>query len=348
MSTCCETPQKKLDVLLWGTTAIILASYVVVLAISIFGFSGYKFQTVLFFCNSVRAIMDTMWWGVLAGILAVGLLSRVPKEFVIALLGPPSVSGVLRASVAGVLFDLCNHGVLLIAGKLYERGASNGQTIAFLIATPWNSLSVSFILIALIGIKWTLIFIFLSLLMAIATGLAFEKLSSIGYLTTNPNRSDLPANFMFWQQAKANLKTFNWGAEASLKTIKAACSESRMILRWIFLGIIIAACIRTFVHPDDFSSLVGPTLIGLALTIGAATIIEVCSEGSSPIAADIFNRAQAPGNAFAFLMAGVSTDYTEIIILKQISSSWRYAIALPLLSLPQIILLGWLINHFVI
>ncbi|MDC1127890.1 ATPase, partial [Gammaproteobacteria bacterium] len=60
-----------------------------------------------------------------------------------------------------------------------------------------------------------------------------------------------------------------------------------------------------------------------------------------------FNRAQAPGNAFAFLMAGVSTDYTEIVVLKQISSSWRYAMALPLLSLPQIILLGWLINHLV-
>ncbi len=62
----------------------------------------------------------------LAGIIAVGLLSRVPKEFVIALLGPQDVGGVLRASLAGILFDLCNHGVLLIAGKLYERGASNG------------------------------------------------------------------------------------------------------------------------------------------------------------------------------------------------------------------------------
>jgi uncharacterized protein len=167
-------------------------------------------------------------------------------------------------------------------------------------------------------------------------------------LPINPNRSNLPTDFKFWQQAKGNFKTFNWGPEASLKTIQTACSESRMILRWIFLGIIIASCIRTFIHPDDFSSLFGPTLIGLALTIGAAPIIEVCSEGSSPIAADIFTRAQAPGNAFAFLMAGVSTDYTEIVVLKQISSSWRYALVLPLLSLPQIILLGWIINHFVI
>jgi uncharacterized membrane protein YraQ (UPF0718 family) len=103
------------------------------------------------------------------------------------------------------------YGVLLIAGKLYERGASNGQTIAFLVATPWNSLSVTFILIALIGLKWTLLFIFLSLLIAIATGLSFEKISPIGYLTQNPNRSELPEDFMVWQQAKKEIKTFDWG-----------------------------------------------------------------------------------------------------------------------------------------
>ncbi len=347
MSSCCEGPSKKLDLLLWGTTTVIFICYVIILSAGVVDFSGPVLQTISEFCHSVKTIIDTMYWGILAGVLSVGLLARVPKEFVIALLGPPGVGGILRASVAGIFFDLCNHGVLLIAGKLYERGASNGQTIAFLVATPWNSLSVTFILIALIGLKWTLLFIFLSLLIAIATGLAFEKLSSIGYLTQNPNRSELPKDFMVWQQTKKNIKTFDWGLEASLRTLKVSVLESRMILRWIFLGIIIAACIRTFVHPDDFSSLVGPTLMGLALTIGAATIIEVCSEGSSPIAADIFNRAQAPGNAFAFLMAGVSTDYTEIVVLKQISSSWRYAMALPLLSLPQIILLGWLINHLV-
>lgn len=41
--------------------------------------------------------------------------------------------------------------------------------------------------------------------------------------------------------------------------------------------------------------------------------MELCSEGSLPIAADIFTRAKSPGNSFAFLMTGVSTDYTEIL-----------------------------------
>ena len=46
-----------------------------------------------------------------------------------------------------------------------------------------------------------------------------------------------------------------------------------------------------------------------------ATVLEVCSEGTSPIAFEIFNKTAALGNPFIFLMAGVATDYTEIGLL---------------------------------
>ena len=85
-------------------------------------------------------------------------------------------------------------------------------------------------------------------------------------------------------------------------------------------------------------------MLGLSLTILFATILEVCSEGSTPIAADIMNRAGAPGNGFAFLMAGVSTDYTEVMVMKDTTKSWKIALFIPLISLPQVILVAWLIN----
>jgi len=45
-------------------------------------------------------------------------------------------------------------------------------------------------------------------------------------------------------------------------------------------------------------------------------------------------------------MTGVSTDYTEIMILKDTTKSWKIALFLPLLTVPQVILISWLINHF--
>ena len=88
----------------------------------------------------------------------------------------------------------------------------------------------------------------------------------------------------------------------------------------------------------------GPTLLGLGATLLAATIIEVCSEGSAPIAGDLVTRAGAPGNGFAFLMAGVATDYTEVLVLKETTCSWRFALFLPLVTLPQIIVLAVIMN----
>jgi len=59
----------------------------------------------------------------------------------------------------------------------------------------------------------------------------------------------------------------------------------------------------------------GPTFMGLLVTLGLATIIEVCSEGSSPLAFEIFRQAGSLGNSFIFLLTGVVTDYTEIGLL---------------------------------
>ena len=81
------------------------------------------------------------------------------------------------------------------------------------------------------------------------------------------------------------------------------------------------------------------------MTVIGATIIEVCSEGSVPIAADLVNLAKAPGNGFTFLMTGVSTDYTEIMALKETTGSWKIALFLPIITVPQVILLGYLLNQ---
>jgi uncharacterized membrane protein YraQ (UPF0718 family) len=72
----------------------------------------------------------------------------------------------------------------------------------------------------------------------------------------------------------------------------------------------------------------------------------VCSEGSSPIAADLLTRAKAPGNGFTFLMAGAATDYTEIMVLRETTQSWKAALILPALTVPQVLLIGWALNVF--
>ena len=338
-ASCCTPGEEKLDWLLWGSLVLVAAG----IAGHFIGAGPHWWHT---FSHGTAEFMSKAWWGLLAGIVAVGVIGRLPQDLVSGLLGKGgSFTGILRATFAGTLLDLCNHGVLMVGAQLYRKGASLGQTLAFLVSSPWNSLSLTLLLAALIGWKWMFIFIALSMVIGILTGWVADLLVKRGILPANPNHRELPADFRFapaFREAFSKVKP----TRGNLKGIVfGGLRESRMILRWIFFGVVLAAAIRAFVPEDMFSQYFGPTLLGLLLTLIATTVIEVCSEGSSPIAADLLTRAAAPGNAFTFLMAGAATDYTEIMVLRETTRSWKATLALPLITVPQVLLVAWLLNR---
>lgn len=341
-TSSCHSKKDKIDYILWGSLLSVTALYLGYWQVAD-QFSDISWLTIL--SESVFSLINTIWWGVTIGIIMVAVLSKIPREFVIAILGDGGgLRGIIRACLGGVLLDLCSHGILMVGAKLYERGASIGQIMAFLVASPWNSFSLTLVLIALIGLPWTLGFIAFSMGIAIITGLIFDKLVKRGTLPSNPNKIDLPEGFRFWPEAKKGLSNTKYTKAFFFDMARDGIKESRMVIRWILFGVLLAGLVRAFIDANSFQTYFGPTLAGLGLTVLVATIMEVCSEGSTPIAADILNRAKAPGNSFAFLMTGVSTDYTEIMILKDTTKSWKIAFFLPLITLPQVIAIAWLIN----
>ncbi len=338
----CHVEKGKLDYLLWGSITAVVLLYLLYWLLP--GYAEVVPQLEIL-SHSVFDLMNTIWWGITIGVIMVAILSKVPREFVVSLLGTGrGLGGILRATAGGVLLDLCSHGILMVGAKLYERGVSAGQVMAFLVASPWNSFSLTLILIALIGIKWTLFFIVASMVIAIITGTIFERLVGAKILPDNPHQVDLPADFKFWPEAKSQFKASRFNGQFFREMAKDGIMESRMVVRWILFGVLLAGLIRAFIDASTFQTYFGPTLAGLGLTVLAATIIEVCSEGSTPVAADLLTRAKAPGNSFAFLMTGVSTDYTEILVLRDTTKSWKIAFFLPLITVPQVILIAWLVN----
>jgi hypothetical protein len=134
--------------------------------------------------HAVFELTNIIWWGIFLGIVMIAILGRIPREFVMS-----------------ALLDLCNHGVLMVGSRLYERGASIGQVIAFLVSSPWNSISLTIILIALIGVPWTLAFVTFSMIIAIITGVIFDLLVQRRVLPENPVKVDMPAEWRFWPEA---------------------------------------------------------------------------------------------------------------------------------------------------
>jgi uncharacterized membrane protein YraQ (UPF0718 family) len=342
--SCCapegEKHTHKFDYIFYGSGGILLAAIAA-------HFIAPGFAPLDDFALAAIGLIETMWWGVLLGMFFVGLMSKVPREYFQSLMGRgDTLGGLVRAALAGVLLDLCSHGILLIAAKLYERGVSLPQVMTFLIASPWNSFSLTIILFTLIGVKWTLIFIAASCVVAFLSGFIFIALTRRGIIAPNPHTTEISPDFSLVGDAKERLKNFRPGPKFFGSVIKAGTHEGQMLVRWLLLGVVIASALQAFIPADTMGAWFGPTLLGLGMTLVMATVIEVCSEGSAPIASVIMNQAGAPGNAFAFLMAGVATDYTEMMILRQMTGSWRVAIFMPIITLPQIILIGMIMNVF--
>ena len=341
--SCCTVPKKKTDWLLWGSLTIVLLAYLAHWKFASFlNFSAYFAE----FAKSSFELLNKMFWGIAIGLVFVGIIDKIPRNFISNLFAHKGVKGIWRAVLAGVMLDLCSHGILMVGMKLYKKGIRLGQLMAFLIASPWNSFSLTLILWSLIGFKLMMTFLILSMVIAFVSGLIFDYFVEKKVLPANPQPLEIPRNFNFWQELRKEWKSFKFTPKFLLEVLKSGLNGSKMVLRWVFFGIVLASLIRTFIPAENFAGFFGATSMGLLTTIIFATILEVCSEGSTPIAADIVTRAGAVGNGFAFLMTGVSTDYTEIMILKDTTKSWKVALFLPLVTLPQVVLLSWILNNY--
>lgn len=331
-------------------TIFIVALFYILNLLSIFSVLDAKSDILNGLTVNTYSIMNEMWFGIFMGMIASGFISKLPREMVISLFGRKNgLNGIIRAAIIGVLLDTCSHGVLLIGMQLYKKGITTGQAMAFLIASPWNSVSLTFIMWSLVGLKVTLFFIFASMVIAIVSGLIFDWLAKVGKLSKNPNRIRIkPQKKIVKKLVKENVNVEKIKQISPLKEffnfIFSSIHESKMVLRWIFFGVLLSVAMRVFIPMNLFQTIFAPTIIGLFLTLGVATVMEVCSEGSIPIAADIINKAGSLGNGFTFLMAGIATDYTEMAAIKETTKSWKIAFFLPLVTVPQIMLISHMLN----
>ncbi len=286
--------------------------------------------------ESLLSYLGLIWWAVLLGLFLGGLIDHfVPGGFINRALGGRSILSLFRAVLAGFLLSACSHGILAIAMQLYKKGASVAATMTFLLASPWANLPVTVLLFSFFGWQ-ALLFVVGAMLVALVTGIIFLGLEQAGLI--EGSREYAIEGSTEWTAIH------NFDLNESVQGVyRGSLQLANMVLWWIIIGVLAAALIGAYVPHHIFMDYFGASFQGLSLTLLAATVIEVCSEGSSPIAFEIYNKVGVLGNPFVFLMAGVVTDYTEIgLIWSNIGR--KAAIWLPLVTVPQVLLLGYLFN----
>ena len=299
------------------------------------------------FRKSFLMYFKTVWWAVLLGLFLGGVIDYyIPREYISKILSKKSGSTIFNAVFLGFLMSACSHGILALSIQLHKKGASNPAVVSFLLASPWANLTITVMLIAFFGLKGLFI-ILAAIIVAINTGFIFMFLEKKGLIEKNKNVVEVSKDFSILKDVRKRAKDYKFSFKALVSDSKGvtggALALADMVLWWIILGMLIASFAGAYIPVHFFHRFMGPTLLGLIVTLALATIIEVCSEGSSPLAFEIYRQTGALGNSFVFLMAGVATDYTEIGLLWT-NVGRRVALWMPVVTVPQIVAIGYLAN----
>lgn len=281
------------------------------------------------------------------GIFLGGVVDRfVPREYVSIVLAQRRKRTILKSVLLGFLMSACSHGMLALSVQLYKKGAPAPVVVSFLLASPWANLPITIILFGFFGWK-ALYIIGCALFIAFVTGLIFQQLEKRGWIESNPQTLDVEP-YSVIEDMKRRASGYRFSARQLVsdarRTLSGSTSLARMTLPWVFIGISISSLASTFIPESFFRQYMGPTLTGLLATLALATVMEVCSEGTAPLAFELFRQTGAFGNAFVFLMAGVVTDYTEIGLLWS-NVGRRTALWLPAVAVPQVVFFGLVANR---
>ncbi len=294
-----------------------------------------------------------IWWAILLGFLLGGIIDYfIPNKYIEKYLSRHRKRTILYSILFGFLMSACSHGILAIAIELYKKGANTSSVVAFLLASPWANLPITFLLFGFFGLKAFLIVIS-ALIIATTTGLIFQILERKGWVECRHciMGEDKPIHegFSIIKDMKKRWNNYSFTSknikEAIIGTLKGSWSLTKMVLWWLIIGMLMASFARAYIPKDLFQQYMGPTIIGLLVTLFFATIIEVCSEGSSPLAFEIYNKTGAFGNSSIFLFSGVITDVTEIGLIWH-NIGRKAALWLPIVAVPQAIVIGYLFNTF--
>lgn len=338
LAACFVQPKTK-----WYKDKTVIVVFILILVSTL----SYIIPILKPFRESLLMYFRRIWWAILLGLVSGGIIDYfIPTEYVSHFLAKPQKKTIFYSVILGFFMSACSHGILALAIELHKKGASNPAVVAFLLASPWANLPLTVMLIGFFGLK-ALYIIVCALVIAVVTGFIYQLLESKGLIENNNNIKKIKEGFSIRQDLKVRFKSYKISLERIKQDIKGIFSGSislaNMVLWWILIGMGLASLASAYIPQNIFRQFMGPTGLGLIVTLIVATILEVCSEGTAPLAFEIYRQTQRLGNPFVFLMAGVVTDYTEIGLLWH-NVGKKVAIWLPIITVPQVVTLGILAN----
>lgn len=267
-------------------------------------------------------------WLILGAAFAGAMHALLPPGFTAKLLG--GRGAVWKSVFAGIPLPLCSCAVIPVGIGLKRQGASDGASVAFLVATPQTGVDSILVTAGVLGWPLAIFKVATAMITGLVSGwftdAIVEKKPTLPVIDT-PGGSRRPESFA---------GKFRDGFDHADDLVKS-------IWKWIVIGVVLSAAITTWV-PSDL--LAGLGAYGGAAAMGAALVLSlplyVCATASVPIAASLVAAGLPLGAAIVFLMAGPATNvatvgavyrglgaraltaYLSTIILGSLAGGWLF------------------------
>jgi uncharacterized membrane protein YraQ (UPF0718 family) len=276
----------------------------------------------------------------LLGLIIGGLFkSLVPQAFLQRHLTRPGLSSIIKAAILGMPLPLCSCGVIPAAMGLRQAGASKPATSSFLVATPETGVDSISVTYAMMGPVMAVIRPVAALISAVITGVLVLLFGDEKQpVSERPVASSCCGGGDDGPQQAPPA----WYHQAIDGIVYALTDLYQSILKWLIIGIALAALIEAFV-PHDWLIRWGDSWLVMILMLFVGIPMYVCATGSTPIAAGFLLAGISPGAVLVFLLAGPATNMATLGVIRDQMGGrtmWLYLAGIISCSL----VLGLLVN----
>lgn len=270
----------------------------------------------------------------LLGTLVSGLIEVfIRKEDVARLMPRNPIAGVIAGSFLGILFPVCECGVVPVTRRLYQKGLPVSVGITFLLAAPVMNPIVLASTYAAYGFGPILVGRYLiTMIMAISVGLLFT-------LQRSPQRLlsvQAIAAFSGGSSAVAAQGERVMLIPGVLRALKLAGGEFFEIGRYLVIGCALAAAMQTYIGQEQLRGVATHPALSVLAMSALAFILSLCSTTDAIVSLSFLNNGFSVGSILNFLTFGPMVDIKSLMMYLTI---FRRKIVLYMAILPFLIAL---------
>lgn len=246
------------------------------------------------------------------------------------------LTGATISALLGTVTPFCSCSSIPIFIGFTRAGLPLGVTFSFLISSPMVDIASLLLLASFFGMKVSVLYVVLGLIIAIAGGTIISSLKMEGEIRTYTEKT---------RDLYDESENFN-----QRQRLDYALNDTKIIVKnvykYVLIGVGIGALIHNWIPQDMILSILGsknPFSVLIAAVVGIPMYADIF--GTIPIAEALFMAGVPIGTILAFMMSVTALSLPSIIMLSRVVKPKLLGVFVTIVTIG-IIITGYLFNYF--